>query len=154
MLRLNVTITGQEGLERGIRSKAERAGDLRPAFRRIAEEFRIREARLFRSEGASGAHGAWPRLSPRYADWKAKRAPGAGILVLRGDLRTSLTVAGAEGAIEEVTPHSLTLGTSLPHAGAHQRGRGRLPVRRVIDPTKADVERYAKIVREHLKGGG
>lgn len=64
----------RQGLER-LRSAADllviTAGDLQgPVLTRVAQEHRKQESRIFTSEGAEGQSGAWPRLSPAYAERK------------------------------------------------------------------------------------
>lgn len=91
-------------------------------------------AKQFDAEGAGPQAGSWAALSPRYAAWKARVAPGAPINVLSGTLRAALTDGSSANALREVGGQSLTFGTkSVPYASAKQTGSGREPARPPFD---------------------
>jgi phage gpG-like protein len=151
-MELRIEQTGEETVIRRLRGMEERAANLAPIFEKLAADFYRFEGDVFRTEGAVNASGQWKPLSPRYAAWKAKRYPGRRILRLTGKLRSSLVKPGAEGNIEEITPTSMTLGTSIPYAGFHQRGTRRMPARKVIDLPNRMMTRWARMTEEYLMG--
>jgi phage gpG-like protein len=124
-----ITIDSAE-LQAALARLLERTGDLRWLWPDFAGEFYKREADFFAAEG----EGAWEPLSPNYAKWKAKYYPGQPLLVLRGDLRSSLVARLSTFAIYEAEPASLTLGSSVPYARAHHYGykERNLPARPLI----------------------
>lgn len=150
MLRLDVQVTGEASLYRGIRKFERKMSDYRPAFSRIADLFREEEAQLFESEGRRGRHGRWESLSEPYASRKARHAPGAKILVLRGRLKASLTEKGAPGSVEEMTADTLTLGTTDRTAVYHQFGTKRMPRRKVIDLRESSIRKFKDEIRKQL----
>ena len=82
----------------------------------------------------------WPALSPRYAAWKARHYPGKPMLRMTDALMRSITGRGAQGAVYELSTHTLTLGTDIetPTGGwnlgllhqqaQHQQGHLQIPV--------------------------
>lgn len=91
-------------------------------------------AKQFDAQGAGPQAGSWAALSPRYAEWKARVAPGAPINVLSGTLRAALTDGGSTNALRDVSDKSLTFGTkAVPYASIKQTGSGREPARPPFD---------------------
>ncbi|MAH45572.1 hypothetical protein CMI37_07070 [Candidatus Pacearchaeota archaeon] len=71
--------------------------DFEPVFDDVVKLFRSHENRQFRTQGKiTGPR--WPKLSKKYAKWKAKHFPGRPILVATGALRRAL-VKGGSGSI-------------------------------------------------------
>lgn len=155
MIDFGIELEGSVALEKRLDQLRANASDLRPAFERIRDDFRRMMERTFSSEGGSNASGKWKPLSPGYAAWKARHYPGKTILRLSDKMRDALTGEG-EGAIEEITEGSLTLGADVrskggyPYPLAHQEGRGRNPQRKIIDPTPGDIARWMAIMKAHL----
>ena len=93
-------------------------------FEPIMEEI---ETEQFDTEG----HGSWPAL----AESTLRQKEGGAILVRTGELKASLTGAGAAST---KTPKTMTWGTDVAYAHFHQTGgyvAGRPPQRQVIpDP--------------------
>lgn len=134
---------GKAGLQ-VLRQAFERAGDeLKDSARHIGPfAFPVFEAfarRQFKRQGLGPNRGAWPALSPAYAEWKAEKYPGAPILVRTGRLRESLTMSAAEAgavsgdAIRRVTAHGFEWGTRVQYAHYHQLGTVRMTDRPVFD---------------------
>lgn len=122
--------------------------DFRFLWPSFAQKFYEIEQEQFGSEGRKNK---WAALSPAYAKWKAAHFPGKSILQRQGPLVTSLTRKGAAGSVYEEKPLSLTLGSSIGYAGAHQKGRGRMPARPPIDITPNDVKAFGKIAQQGLE---
>lgn len=84
---------------------------------------------IFENEGGTSK---WKPLSSPYKERKAKRYGEQPILVATGYMRTSLTSAG-QGSVVDKQPLEMTLGSSDPKTGYHNRGGGRLPKREIFD---------------------
>ncbi len=152
-LRLLFEVEGERELDRTFHNVGESLD--RPA-RRLApiveRWFYETEGEQFFSEGAKGARGRWPSLSKAYEERKLRENPFAlNILQRRGDLKLSLTRPGVKYAAREVSDEEVSLGTTHPAARPHQRGGGRLKVRKPIDPSETQKRRLVKeIQREAL----
>jgi phage gpG-like protein len=110
---------------RDLTQTASRLTNLRPAFESIVDDFLNLEEQGWETEGAVvGRH--WKPLSKKWAAWKAKNRPGAGILEMTaggGPLRKSLTVRGAPYQRLDVGDDTLVMGTRHGIAKIHQTGR-------------------------------
>ena len=102
-------------------------------------------------------HGSWAPLTPKYA--KRKRASGFGSKILRrrGDLFKSVTQGGGQNQTQIQRSNfgfNYTFRTTERKADWHHRGRGRLSVRTVIEPTQKQENRLqrvgANIMGRHL----
>jgi phage gpG-like protein len=142
MPRIRFTFLGEPQVDRRLEGFADRAQDMTKAWEAIRERYRDYEEQWFASEG----NGEWSPLSPRYAKEKARRYPGKPILQREGELLESVT----KPDIDVIEPSYAIFGTSDPVAGYHQRGEGRLPVRRVIDIDETERVEWAKIVQRVL----
>lgn len=125
-LRLNFEIADQ-AFERIWNNIRHIPDDFREPFEQMAEAFWKQEAQTFALEGQVEKFERWKPLSPRYKEWKEKHYPGQPILVRSGAMRDSLTNPHADGAIYEVYPQQMTLGTEIPYAIYHQTGSVRIP---------------------------
>lgn len=100
------------------------------------------QAELWRSKGASGAHGSWrPRKDPS--------RPGS-LMDVTSKLKRSTTVAGHPNQIFLESANTLRFGTSVSYAHYHQNGSGRLPIRRVIDINEDQVDELAEEMADLL----
>lgn len=100
---------------------------LRPSF------FQITKA-LFMTGGASGGHGGWQALSPKYAKWKTAHFPGKALMIRSGALMGALL--GGSGHVYESHAQWMAIGAGIDYGTLHQRGAGNLPQRRTIDVSK------------------
>lgn len=110
--------------------------------------FRALQAKIFTTQGGSGASGRWEPLSPTYARAKARQFPGRTILERSGRLRASLQVETSDSIIES-SVRRLVLGSAVPYARFPQRGEGQ-PRRSPIDITNQDAGTVAMIIRRRL----
>lgn len=95
---------------------------------------------VFETEG--GIFGArWQPLTPAYANRKAIKYPGRGILEASGRMRRSYETHVFANLLELVNP--------TEYAILHQEGRGRLPERLLI---RVDEPRKREIVEVFKKG--
>lgn len=129
---------------------ADEIADFRRWGHGVGMAFYVVERAQFQTQGAFSGE-PWARLNPRYAERKAKKYPGAPILVATGALRASLTEPpsgaglkqGTTGKLRsarsgesviEVSKDSLAIGSSSDHAAPHQvrragtGGRARPPI--------------------------
>ena len=113
--------------------------------------------KINRSHFKTKGHGSWDPLNKKYA--KRKRAGGFGDNILRrtdGLFRSVTSKAFGNKTTIVRTGHGFnyTFATTDPLADFHHRGRGRLPVRTVIDPTLPQENRLqrigGKIIGNHL----
>lgn len=139
-MNLVIEVDGQRKLTQALDTLAKDISDWRPVWEELEQVFYQIEEQQFKEEGRSNT---WTPLSAGYARWKKVRYPGKKILERTGELRRSLTGRGGS-PIRELTPDSLTLGTSLPYARYHQRGGSRLPSRPPIDITPRDERKFVK----------
>lgn len=156
-MRLSLTTFGDEQFARELLRFGERAGDLRPAFEDISDDFYDIERQQFASEGGFASAG-WPALSENYARWKARNFPGKPILQRTGALMESLTSPFAAGAVHDVTSDTLRLGTDVrspkgfPYAATHQRPLQGQEQRRPIELREVDRRRWVKLIQAHIVG--
>jgi hypothetical protein len=154
-VKLSLTTFGDEQFARDLLRFGERAGDLRPAFEAISDDFYEIEKQQFASEGGFASAG-WPALSENYARWKAKHFPGKPILQRSGALMESLTNPFASGAVHEIDRDTLRLGTDVrsddgfPYPAAHQRPLQGQERRRPIELREVDRRRWVKIIQQHI----
>jgi hypothetical protein len=115
---------------------------------RPAEEwFYQTEREQFDSQGGAGAAGTWPHLAASTV--RAKERDGRGTfptLQRAGNLKNVLTGAGSLRQLIEVTDNKIVFYLPSP-AGFHQRGTRKMPARKVVDPSPAQVERLGEKVR-------
>lgn len=154
MLRLTIELEGVREFDRTFTRFTANLRDFRQLWPGVITELRKITAEQFAAQGR-GPTGKWKALSPKYAAWKAKRYPGAPILVRTGDLKQSLTSNSAH-SIVRATPDLLEFGTSLPYAIYHQTRvpQKRLPRRPVFDFTEADKTRITKAIQVRLVKAG
>lgn len=154
-----VALPGLPALAIGLSRIREDISDWRPFWReRFVPAFRRQVLEDFVSEGAhSGSR--WAALSPAYAAWKRRHAPGRGILVLSGAMKASLVGEGP-GAIVRLTATTADVGTSVPYALFHQRGTRRMPQRppmritpRFLEVVGADMNRWVETIRQQRLAG-
>jgi len=158
-LELRFELEGEVQVRRRFTGVMTRMTSLKPAFERIAKDFRAHMAEVFDTEGGATKSGRWERLSDRYGAWKARHYPGMPILQ-RGDrksgrgplLMPSLTQEGHPYAVLDLTEDSLAIGTRVPYAVYHQSRlpRKRLPRRAFIDLPESVRARWIQILGDYL----
>ena len=107
-VKVTIEMIGQTPLETYFDHISHIPDDWRDAWEPMADDFRSAEAEIFAEEGPG-----WAPLRPRYAAWKARHYPGMPMLVRTGALQLSLTDPHAEGAIYDIYPTTMELGTDL-----------------------------------------
>lgn len=129
-----------------------RLGDASEAFGAMADyQKRVVNARQFKGQGSPEVGGAWSPLSPRYAAWKAKKRPGAQILVFDGKLKNEMTT---KAGVFEVWSSGFTVGTDLFYARYHQNGTPNMPARPLQgERKKSDNRHLTKILQRWIVEG-
>lgn len=150
MFRLRAEIFGEEVFNRAFNRIDSIGNDLRPLWPEVIREFYLIETEQFASEGAVGASGKWAALSDVYSKYKQVAFPDQPILRATDDLMESLTDPEALGAILRPEQGSLTIGTSVPYARAHQRGTKKMPARPPISFSEAQKRRLQKSIQSGL----
>lgn len=128
-------------------SEADKRG---PLLVEMGREHVRQVTRAYTTEGASTG-AAWARLSPGYARWKAKAYPGRKILVRTRDTRARFEQPSNPAHIREfIPPFSYQFGAASNVQAAHEYGVGspgqRLPVRRLLRKTQADLAAFRKVL--------
>lgn len=147
--RFRIEVDGKPEFDRAFNRIDKHINDMRPVWDYVQPEFYAIEREQFDSEGSAGASGKWPALSPQYAKQKASEYPGKKIMERTGRLRSALTGRTAHSVIEK-EKDQLTLGTRLPYGRWHQRGAGKLPVRKAIDMSRGQKRRIQKAIQRGL----
>jgi hypothetical protein len=102
------------------------------------------ERRHLDSEGS----GDWPELSEGYARDKEAAVGNKPVLQYFGRMYRSLTEEGAPNFVREEEADSLKVGTSDPKARRHHEGRGRLPVREVMQATNEEAQAHLQVFHD------
>lgn len=142
-LGLSFLTAGGAEISRALGVVADATADLTEPLTDIAKASWPIFAERFKAQGPG-----WAPLSPAYAAWKQKHAPGKPILELTGALVGAMT--GDRGWEQHVTAQSLEAGTNLPYAGAHQTGTKRMPARPIIAFTDKDAADFGAIITTYL----
>ena len=150
---INITLDGVRTATKKIDRIASTVKDLTPAFKKIGDDFRKTEDRVFKGQGYYGSRPGWKPLTPQYRNWKNANFPGKPILQMTGKLRNSLATKG-NNHVERITKNSITIGTSDQKAMWHQKGNSRgLPARPPITFTKYQGDRWANIIKDEILRG-
>lgn len=146
MTNITYELIGRKKVVKVLSFLKHKVKDLSPAFRKIGDNFREIEKKMF---VRGGRPRKWKALDPVYAAWKAKNYPGRPTMILTGDLMRSLISLGGEH-IQNILPQELTIGTSNPKGDWHHNGKGNLPKRRLISPTPADTTNWTTIIKNFI----
>lgn len=141
---LSFNVLGSQEISRGFSRFAEDVKDISGAFKEIVPAFYEMERKQFETEGGYGA-GGWKPLAPTTLD---RKPPGLPILVRSGRLKGSLT--GGAGAILDIKPLEMRIGTNVRYARFHQIGTPYMPARPLIKLPEEEKTRWHKIVHRWL----
>ena len=154
MLILTIETVGAERFVRGFNRYVEDIQDFTEVFELLYLDFLEIEETQFATGGSRSSGESWAALSPNYARWKAKHAPGRPVLTLSGAMRAALTSrTGASGQIKDIRGKEkrATFGVSMQRAYWHQHGTRKMPARPVVQLTEADKRRWARTVQTWAK---
>jgi len=157
LVHLRFELAGTVQLSRVLEGISGDLSDLRPAWERMAQEYRETRHGLFAREGSFEGEPAWDPLSPKYAEWKEQRYPDRPILVLTGETRASLTDASHPDHYFKAEPQEMAVGSvhktpdgrwNLPLL--HQLGTRNMPARPPGNLTQPEKGRWVSILHEWL----
>jgi len=122
-VRLVIDLEGAAAVEDFLRSAGRRSRDASPAFEAIADDFADLERQRFQTR----AGGRWAALVDATLARKRRAPTARAVAVLQRTQRLvrSLTVKGSPDQIRRADADGLRIGTRVPYAVYHQRGRGR-----------------------------
>lgn len=154
LVRFVFEVDGDKLIDRELLRLGNRAIDARPAFVAIADLMISETGEQFASEGRH-ASGGWKPLKEATLDRKRRKGLRLEILQETGALLSSLTQLGDGNMVLQIQSDSLTYGSKLPYAGAHQNPRpgSPLPRRRPLEFTEATKRRMVKIIQRYVVTG-
>jgi hypothetical protein len=123
------------------------ARDFTPALREIRKSFYAGERKIFNSGGPD-----WRPDTPRTLARKAKRGEDPRVMRGSGALYRALALGQGPGAIDQMSPDELTLGTSLIQGRVAQRTMNYRRRRRVLWMKRRTKSRWLAIIRDHVTG--
>lgn len=121
------------------------AENMRPALEEIHRQFLMTERGLFGSKGG----GKWAPLTSKYLARKVRQGYDPRLMRRTGALAEALLTGRGSGAVKEITPDGITMGTNLPEAVFAQRGSGRRR-RRLLAYDARRRNRWTATIRAHL----
>lgn len=148
-MNVEVNIQGIDQAIRNLGQLAHNISDFSSIFKKIGDDFRTTERKVFNAQGAFERRSAWNVLKPSYKKWKNKYYPGKKILVLSGGLKRSLTAKGGYH-IERISKTSMTIGTSYSLAKYHQRGTIKMAARPPVTSSKTTTRRWVRIIHKEV----
>lgn len=149
-IRIRVTTVGPQNVGRALSVITEKASNLEPVFRVIADAIRERIADEIHSEG----QGQWEPLNEEYAADKAAQWGPQPMLVASGGLLNSLTVQGAPGHVEVIGPDRVRVGSTVEYLRYHQATGARtvIPRRAPINIGPEERQRWMVLIGDHISG--
>ena len=148
-----MTLTFEVGGVNQLKAKLSRFSDYitnwKPLYEELSDDFSDIMREQFASEGAY-ASGGWTKLSSKYSEWKEKNFPGRSILVLSGNMQSSLTFKNDSNAIREIDETTMRLGSKDIKAYWHHFGKGGNPARPIMKLTSNDKTRWVKLMHEFV----
>lgn len=146
-VRIRWAVAGDVLLDRAFTRLSIEIKDFTPALRDAGDVIYTEIEHQFSSEGDP----SWQALSPRYAARKARKYPGKPILQATGAMHDSLTDPAAPGAVYDLTPVSIRVGSDLRvgrwclplihYAGADRAGIPERPMVRLRPAAKSKITR-------------
>lgn len=147
-LTFELTPPGDQPLRRAF-VLYQRIDDLSPAFQRMIPALQDYVRKRIETGGTWHGMPAFAPLSPQYARYKARRYPGAPILVRSGRLRDALASITPD-TIADIQPDRLTFGASIPYAIYHQLGTYKMPARPPLKLSRTIQTHLLTILRHYL----
>lgn len=136
---LSIKIEGLDTTVRNIDGVAKRAGDLTPAWRKIAVLGFKDVIQHFRD--TAGPEGRWKALKP--STIKRRRKGSSVPLQDTGRLRNSLMPGRG---ITKISPRQAILSTNVEYAGFHEFGTSRIPKRSFMWISKGASESMERLI--------
>ena len=126
---LRVTITGTRQVQASLREVADEIKDWKPFWTRMSLFLRQKVFLAFSTEGVESGSGKWAPLSPKYALWKFKNAPGSPLLVLSQRMFLSLGGGRHPDHVERHRRSEFWFGSRVPYLPFHVTGTTWMPAR-------------------------
>lgn len=148
VVRMRIVTTGPANIGRAFSVITDKAKDLQPAFKIIAQVIRDQIADEIFSEG----QGTWEPLNPEYAERKLIRWGPSPMLVASGEMLDSLTLEGGVNNVTVIQSDRMRVGSNDPKLRFHQSQTARtiIPRRAPINITPEVRQRWMVIVEDHL----
>lgn len=122
----------------------------------LTKRFQTLSKHHFSRLGSFGAHGAWPPLSDAYGQWKRKHFPGKPLMRREDKLFDSLTSDSPDSISRGTNAANgfiFRFGSQVEYAEYHQKGKGKLPMRKVIDPKRQQLRGIGVSIARTLEEG-
>jgi phage gpG-like protein len=154
VVRLQLSVYGDEQIERELLRFSEYVGNPRPAFEQIRDDLEEQIAEQFDTEGSRGGD-KWDELSESTLAQKAAEDLPPDILQASGRLLASFTANTHGDGIREITDNSFTFGSRVPYGAVHQKGSkdGTIPQRRILSLTELDRRTYIRTLQRYIIEG-
>lgn len=145
---MKIDVKGIDGVNRRLKAVRERLLNLQPVLAIAGEELKAVALQSFDKKQDPSTGRQWAPLKPATVAKKAK-AGRPFMLVWSGDMRKSISA--------RATKNTVTIGASVPYAGAHQKGtefmeaRPFLPLGKFPSPSSDTYKAYVRIKRRIQK---
>ena len=153
LVNVSFEVGGVVQLDRALGVLKTNVSDLSPVWDDIKDDFIKNEREQFNTEGGHGS-GGWAPLSASYAKWKRRHYPRKKILVLKGNLRGSLTSESAPGFHYKHGKLGMEIGSRVKYALFHQTGTKTMPSRPPIELVDAQKRRWPRLIHEYIWKSG
>lgn len=164
-LRFTLSVAGDVQFDRTLDALSVSAGQMDPLLHEFAADLKKVTAQQFATEGRY-ASGGWKALSEPYAKRKramvdagkqinGRTAKRMEILRLTDRLKDSLLLSTSPEHVETIANNTLTWGTKVPYAKAHQKPRvgSPLPQRRFLELPESRRQLYARAILTYIRTG-
>ena len=127
-------------------SEGDKSG---PLLRALDQVHVVQVKRAFQSQGGSVPSGPWPKLSPRYAEWKKRQVGKKKILRFTDTLYEKATSPRHGNHIARyMAPFTFALGFRDDPGFFHQEGGPTLPKRSLVDKGESDLAAFRRALTE------
>lgn len=152
---ISISIFGDQQMQRTLYFVGEHGEDLRPVWAVIEEDIKQIGSAQFASQGARSS-GGWTPLAPSTVE--KKRTHGFRPEILRATDRLRDAVASGSDPAQEVIKAAdwmvFRLTGELGEVGGyHQGGTSRMPMRKIIEFTEMDKERFIGHIQRYVMTG-
>ncbi len=149
---VRITSVDTSRLRRRFNAMSRRSQNFKPVFRWMMKQLQEAHRDNFKNEGVSSGF-RWQPLDPQYAAWKLENYGAKGILVRTGDLKDSLTLNSARGAVRDFGLRTAHFGTTIGYAQFHQAGTQNMAQRKPLFVPQLMANRTGHAVGEYILHG-
>lgn len=148
MMNFEMTINGIPELKQSFATWGVAIQDFTEPFTEIADGLQSDNMLNMISEGV--LYGPWPPLAASTIASRVRKGYGSGpMLINSGDLAQS--IAGGAGAIREIAPLQMSLGTSISYAGYLHGGTRKMPARRLVGLVRNRKEMIIRVLGDFVR---